>query len=579
MGFDNNRSIAIYKWGKDRPLEKMRIGMDKGHSDDVYQLVYNPVTDHAVAGGKKFLRFFGLKEGAMGNAEEEARAAAKAGGTHQASLSEHESKIWAKKGTFGSKLGAQDVMSIAFDSDGITYAGSGDGFIFRFAEQAQDFMVKAHPLPDGSTNWPPKGADHSLCRVTAMWFDKNKGLLYSSGDDGWLHAWKPQQWDPRASDHTPNPKPVKSFDLNQWVLSELNGTIVKMDDKELDKANPVRSRSAAAYSIHGDENGNILVGTVCNEIYELNLDDPKTAPRCYVQGHYDELWGLAMHPTKPQFCTGAEDETLRVWDIESRTFTAMAKLDGPVRCAAYSPKAEWIAVGLGGKQTKHKLNGKWLVLDSTGLSVVHSPKQVRFERVSDIKFSPDSNWIAVANADNGIDVYSVPGYGTNNKDFQRVAKFEGHSSFVNHIDWSADSTKLQSNCGAHELLYWKLYKQTADGWRWAPHQEKSSSQMRDEEWATQTCIYGWFVRGIWPEGADGTDVNACARRGELICTADDFGGVKLFRYPCVVANADGKRYGGHSSHVTNCGFTQDGKWIVSTGGEDRGVFQWELVKE
>ena len=70
MGFDNNRSIAIYKWGKDRPLEKMRIGMDKGHSDDVYQLVYNPVTDHAVAGGKKFLRFFGLKEGAMGNAEE-----------------------------------------------------------------------------------------------------------------------------------------------------------------------------------------------------------------------------------------------------------------------------------------------------------------------------------------------------------------------------------------------------------------------------------------------------------------------------------------------------------------------------
>ena len=25
------------------------------------------------------------------------------------------------------------------------------------------------------------------------------------------------------------------------------------------------------------------------------------------------------------------------------------------------------------------------------------------------------------------------------------------------IDWSADSLKLQSCCGAHELLYWKLY--------------------------------------------------------------------------------------------------------------------------
>jgi microtubule-associated protein-like 6 len=80
MGYDNNRSIAIYKWKKDQSLEKMRIGVDKGHSDDVYQLAYNPVTDHIVAGGKKFLRFFGLKEGALDDPEAAARAAAKAGG-------------------------------------------------------------------------------------------------------------------------------------------------------------------------------------------------------------------------------------------------------------------------------------------------------------------------------------------------------------------------------------------------------------------------------------------------------------------------------------------------------------------
>ena len=69
IGNDNNRSIGFYRWKKDTPLEKMRIGVDKGHSDDVYQLCYNPVTDHAVAGGKKFLRFFGLKEGAMNNVQ------------------------------------------------------------------------------------------------------------------------------------------------------------------------------------------------------------------------------------------------------------------------------------------------------------------------------------------------------------------------------------------------------------------------------------------------------------------------------------------------------------------------------
>lgn len=581
MGYDNNRSIAIYKWGKDKPLEKMRIGTDKGHSDDVYQLCYNPVTEHVVAGGKKFLRFFGLKDGAMSNSQEDAKAAAKAGGQHAPALAETESKIWAKKGTFGSSLGAQDIMSVAFDTDGITYAGSGDGAIFRFAEQAQDFAVKAHP--QATASYPA----NTLCRVTAMWYDGNRKVLYSSGDDGWLHAWDTSKWDPYSPDHTTKPKPVKSFDLNQWVLAELKGTIVKMDDKELDKPNPVKGRPAAAHSIHGDGNGNLIIGTVCNEIYELNfIDENKSAPMCYMQGHYDELWGLAMHPTKPQFCTGAEDETLRVWDLETRTFSMMAKLQGPVRCACYSPDGQWIAVGLGGKATKNKFNGQWLVLETKGLSVVHTPKHTRFERVADIKFSPDQHWIAVANADNGIDVYSVPGFGNSNTDFKQVAKLEGHSSFINHIDWSKDSTKLQSNCGAHELLYWKLYKSISDDprtQRFAPHQEKSSSRMKDEEWDTQTSIYGWSVRGIWPEGADGTDINACARNhtGErdLVATSDDFGTVKLFRYPCIVPNADCKPYSGHSSHVTNVGFSVGDKWLVSTGGEDRGVFQWEVVRE
>ena len=107
--------------------------------------------------------------------------------------------------------------------------------------------------------------------------------------------------------------------------------------------------------------------------------------------------------------------------------------------------------------------------------------------------------------------------------------------------------------------------------------------MRDVEWASQTTLFGWHMRGIWPEDADGTDVNACARsnQGErqLIATADDFGKVKLFRYPCIVPYADHKPYSGHSSHVTNVTFSCDDSWLVTTGGEDAAIFQWEVVKE
>ena len=39
---------------------------------------------------------------------------------------------------------------------------------------------------------------------------------------------------------------------------------------------------------------------------------------------------------------------------------------------------------------------------------------------------------------------------------------------------------------------------------------------------------------MWPEGADGTDVNACCRSNQqnLVASADDFGKVNLYSYPC-----------------------------------------------
>jgi len=39
--------------------------------------------------------------------------------------------------------------------------------------------------------------------------------------------------------------------------------------------------------------------------------------------------------------------------------------------------------------------------------------------------------------------------------------------------------------------------------------------------------------GIWREGADGTDINACCRshNQQLLASADDFGSVNLYEYP------------------------------------------------
>lgn len=553
MGKDNNRSLAVYKWAAGRKLSDMRIGIDKGHNDEVYNVAFNPYTDHVVAVGRKYIRFFGIKEGVDET------------GARDTKLSSHESRLWAKKGVFGKKGTAQDIMCVAFGSDGITYAGTEFGFIYRFAEQTMDLAVKAH----------------AVGKVTAMCFNPHTDELISSGDDGWLYVWAPASWTGRSA-----PSPVQEMDLNSWVSPDMRGLPIPLESLS-EKEPSHRGSPAAAHSIHVDEHGRVLVGTVCNEIFEIDFESSEP-PICYMQGHYEETWGLATHPSRLEFCTAAEDCTLRIWDLPGRTQRAMCTLTGPGRCAAYSADGSMVAVGLGsGGKAKGKIStqhdGRWLVLEADTLHVIAEPPKIRSQRISDIKFSPDGSFVAVCCADNFIDLYSLSGSPVV---FERKRELKGHSSYVRMIDWSADSTALQSVCGAHELLFWKLYNEEG---RFQPHQEKFPQKMKDIVWESQSCIFGWPLRGVWPEDSDGTDINAAARSNSaktlnaeqmhvgLLATGDDLGKVKIFRYPCVVPRAQHRPYSGHSSHVTNVAFTSKDEFLISTGGQDRAVFQWEVV--
>lgn len=59
------------------------------------------------------------------------------------------------------------------------------------------------------------------------------------------------------------------------------------------------------------------------------------------------------------------------------------------------------------------------------------------------------------------------------------------------------------------------------------------SSQRDTQWATHTCPLTFQSVGVWPEQADGTDVNSVCRSNDraLLASGDDFGKVKLFGWP------------------------------------------------
>ena len=97
-------------------------------------------------------------------------------------------------------------------------------------------------------------------------------------------------------------------------------------------------------------------------------------------------------------------------------------------------------------------------------------------------------------------------------------------------------------------------------------------------WHSWSALLGFPVMGIWPDYSDGTDINSLSTSKEsgVVVTADDFGGVKLLNFPCLVEDAPFVRFGGHASHVSGVTFLSRDRRVVSVGSNDRAVFVWNF---
>ncbi|XP_051251603.1 echinoderm microtubule-associated protein-like 4 isoform X2 [Dicentrarchus labrax] len=305
----------------------------------------------------------------------------------------------------------------------------------------------------------------------------------------------------------------------------------------------------------GDE---FLVGTSRNFILRGTFNDGFLVE---VQGHTDELWGLATHPSRDMFLTCAQDRLVCLWNSMDHSLQWSRTLEEHGHCADFHPSGAVVAIGT------H--SGKWYVLDAetTDLVAIHTDGN---EQLSVMRFCVDGSLLAVGSHDNFIYLYTVSERG---RKYSRYGKCTGHSSYITHLDWSPDNNFIMSNSGDYEILYWDV----PNGCKLI----RNRSECKDIDWATYTCVLGYHVFGVWPEGSDGTDINALIRshNRKVIALADDFCKVHLFAYPCSTAKAPSHKYSAHSSHVTNVSFLYRDSHLISTGGKDTSIMQWRLVEK
>uniref|UniRef100_A0A8C1UGJ2 Echinoderm microtubule-associated protein-like 4 n=1 Tax=Cyprinus carpio TaxID=7962 RepID=A0A8C1UGJ2_CYPCA len=420
------------------------------------------------------------------------------------------SSLARKQGIFGKYEKPKFVQCLAFLNNGDILTGDSGGIIktvwhlnritFQIMRQ-----IKAH---DGSV--------FTLCQM------RNGTLLTGGGKDHKIILW----------DHDLNPE-------RDIEVPDQYGTIRAVAEGK------------------GEQ---FLVGTSRNFILRGTFND---GFQVEVQGHTDELWGLAAHPFKDLFLTCAQDRQVCLWNSVDHTleWTRLLDVRHSFAYTYFHPSGLVVAIGT------H--SGKWYALDAEtrDLVAIHTDGN---EQLSLMRYSVDGTLLAVGSHDNFIYLYTVSDKG---RKYSRYGKCTGHSSYITHLDWSPDNKFIMSNSGDYEILYWDI----PNGCKLI----RNRSECKDIDWATYTCVLGFHVFGVWPEGSDGTDINALVRshNRKVIALADDFCKVHLFQYPCSRPKAPSHKYSAHSSHVTNVSFMHSDSHLISTGGKDMSIMQWRLVEK
>ncbi|XP_055039416.1 echinoderm microtubule-associated protein-like 6 isoform X2 [Misgurnus anguillicaudatus] len=300
----------------------------------------------------------------------------------------------------------------------------------------------------------------------------------------------------------------------------------------------------------------ILAGTQDSEIFEVMVRD-RDKPLLIMQGHSEgELWALDLHPKQPLAVTGSDDRSVRLWSLSEHTLIARCNMEEAVRSVSFNNDGSQLALGM--------KDGSFTVLRVRDMTEVVHIKD-RKEVIHELKFSPDGSYLAVGSNDGFVDIYAVA------QRYKKVGECSKSTCFITHLDWSVDSRFLQTNDGAGERIFYRM-----PTGKFLPKEEAKGIH-----WMTWTCVLGPEVNGIWPKYSNVNDINSVDANysSAVLVTGDDFGLVKLLRFPCLKKAAKFKKYIGHSAHVTNVRWSHDLQWVLSTGGADHSVFQWRFLPE
>ncbi|TTI61481.1 Echinoderm microtubule-associated protein-like 3 [Bagarius yarrelli] len=404
-----------------------------------------------------------------------------------------------KQGIFGKYKKPKFIMCFVFSLTGDVLTGDSEGNILTWGKSAADIRTLGKGAKETfqimKQTRAHEGSVFTLCIL------QGGALLSGGGKDRRIIRW--------SADLAPE---------RECEIPEKFGavrTIADMDGEEL------------------------LVGTTRNAILRGTFSDGFVA---IVQGHVDEMWGLATHPSQNIFLTCGNDKQVCVWNVEEHNLGWCTTLEESGLCADFCPNGSVVSVGLS--------TGRWLVLDLQTHEVVSDLIDGN-EQLSVMRYSPETLCFSLQITDGSC-----------------FGCCCSHDNFI----YVYSVTE-----GGRRYMRLELERDVAGGCKLLRNRFES----KDREWASYTCVLGFHVMVLdlgWRWNL--LKLPDCQSGGKLVVSWRS-----LFVYLYwtksflkIRPHAPSHKYDGHGSHVTNVRFTYSDSHLLSLGGKDTCIFQWRIKR-
>ncbi len=160
-----------------------------------------------------------------------------------------------------------------------------------------------------------------------------------------------------------------------------------------------------------------------------------------LEGHTGFVTSVSFSPSGKILASGAEDYTVRLWDVETRENTATLRHTGPVYSVSFSSDGTTLASGTGDNTVR-----LWNIATRENIATLRHTGLV-----SSVSFSP--NGITLASAGRGYDgTVRLWNIGTR----ENIATFKGHTGLVSSVSFSPSGKILASGAWDNTVKLWNI---------------------------------------------------------------------------------------------------------------------------